>query len=152
MDPDLFINVTSIADQAARETAPTRAGAAGAAIVGVLALIISAIGIHGVVAYTVARRTREIGVHLALGASSRDVTRLVLGTTLRPVVMGAIAGVAIAMIVARLLTHLLFGVSALDPIAFIAAAGVLTFATMLACYAPLRRALGIGPMTALRCD
>jgi predicted permease len=152
MNPDLFIGVTSIADQAARETAPTRVGAASAAIVGALALLISAIGIHGVVAYSVARRTREIGVHLALGATARDVTRLVLGTTMRPVVIGAIAGVVIAMIVARLLSHLLFGVSALDPIAFVTSSAVLTLATMLACYAPMRRALGIGPMTALRSD
>ena len=89
---------------------------------------------------------------LALGATARDVVRLVPRTTLRPVAAGASMGVIVAMIVARLIAHLLMGVSALDPIAVAASIAVLSLATTLACYAPLRQALGIGPMTALRCD
>lgn len=76
----------------------------------------------------------------------------ILRTTLQPVAAGALMGVIVATIVARLIAHLLLGVSAFDPIAVAASIAVLSLATMLACYAPLRRALGIGPMTALRCD
>lgn len=76
----------------------------------------------------------------------------ILRTTLQPVAAGALMGVIVATIVARLVAHLLLGVSAFDPIAVAASIAVLSLATMLACYAPLRRALGIGPMTALRCD
>ena len=150
LDSRLLVSIGSIAESIERGMTPVRIGAIGAGLVGVLALIIAAVGIHGVVAYAVARRTREIGVHLALGADASQIIRLMMATTLRPVVLGAIAGTIIAAIGARLLTKLLFGVSSLDPIAFLASLGVLAVAAGVAGYLPARRVLGVGPMAALR--
>jgi predicted permease len=115
-----------------------------------LALILAAIGIYGVMAYSVALRTQEIGIRMALGAQQKDVLRLILGQGARIAFFGVIMGLAAAAALARLLSSLLFSVSASDPLTFAAVAILLVSVTLLACYIPARRALRVDPIIALR--
>jgi putative ABC transport system permease protein len=115
-----------------------------------LALILAAIGIYGVMAYTVALRTQEIGIRMALGAQQKDVLRLVLGQGARIAFFGVAIGLAAAAALARLLSSLLFSVSASDPLTFGAVAVLLVAVALLACYIPARRALRVDPIIALR--
>lgn len=115
-----------------------------------LALILAAIGIYGVMAYSVALRTQEIGIRMALGAQRQDVLRLVLGQGARIAFFGVAIGLAAAAALARLLSSLLFSVSARDPLTFAAVAVLLAAVALLACYVPARRALRIDPIIALR--
>jgi putative ABC transport system permease protein len=119
-------------------------------IVSVLALVLAAIGIYGVVAYSVALRTQEIGIRMALGAQRQDVLRLVLGQGARIAFFGVAIGLAAAAALARLLSSLLFSVSASDPLTFAAVAVLLIAVALLACYIPARRALRVDPIIALR--
>ena len=119
---------------------------------GFLALMLAAIGVYGVVAYSVARRTGEIAIRVSLGALPRDVARLVLVDGLLPVLAGILAGLLAAYGLTRLVTSFLYGVKPLDALTFGAAAIVLLGVAVLACYVPLRRALRVEPMAALRCD
>jgi ABC-type antimicrobial peptide transport system permease subunit len=115
-----------------------------------VATLLAAIGLYGLLAYTVARRTREIGVRMALGALRRDVFRLVLGDAFRYVALGLLIGIGAAFALARLLESQLFGLQARDPWTFGAAAVVLALAALLASMLPARRAAGVEPMRALR--
>ena len=116
----------------------------------VLALLLAAVGISGVIAYSVAQRTHEIGVRMALGAATRDVIALVLRDGLVMAVTGVGVGLAGAAAVTRLLQTMLFGVGVRDPVTFAAGAMLLLMVALLACYLPARRALRVDPMTALR--
>lgn len=113
------------------------------------ALALAAIGIYGVVAFSVARRTQEIGVRMALGAQHGDVLRLVLGEGARIAISGVVIGIAASLAITRLLSSLLFGISATDPVTFIAVAVLLVLAALTASYIPARRAMRVDPMTAL---
>ncbi len=115
-----------------------------------IGLTLGIIGIYGVISYSVAQRTQEIGVRMALGARTSDVLRLVVGQGLKLTLLGVIAGVGGALAVTRLMSSLLFGVSATDPATFVAIAASLTFVALFACYLPARRATRISPVTALR--
>jgi predicted lysophospholipase L1 biosynthesis ABC-type transport system permease subunit len=114
------------------------------------ALTLAAVGIYGVISYSVARRTNEFGIRLAMGAQPNDVMTLVLGQGIALGVAGVIAGVAGAAALTRFLQELLFGISAFDPATFIMMAAVLLAVTVLACWAPARRATKVDPMIALR--
>ena len=114
------------------------------------ALLLSAIGIYGVIAYAVAQRTREIGIRTALGARPREVARLVLGQSMRTVALGLVVGVGGALAVSRLLSTLLYGVGATDPLTFIGVTLLLAAVAALASYVPARRATRVDPMVALR--
>jgi putative ABC transport system permease protein len=114
------------------------------------ALGLAAVGIYGVVAFSVARRTQEIGIRMALGAQRADVLKLVLGEGVRMAVLGLIVGIGASLAITRLLSALLFGVSATDPLTFLGVAGVLSFVALLASYIPARRAMRLDPDTALR--
>src|SRR5271154_6107009 len=118
-------------------------------IAGVMALALGVIGIYGVISYTVSQRQREIGIRLALGAQSRDVVRMVLrqGTTLA--LVGVAIGIVAAFALTRLMTSLLFGVTAHDPLTFALVAALLTFVALLASYIPARRAMRVDPIIAL---
>lgn len=117
---------------------------------GLLALVLAAVGIYGVIAYTTRQRTREIGIRMALGARSADVFRLVLGNGVRLIVAGLATGLALSLLLTRFLRTILFGVGATDAITFTAVALLLTAVALLACYIPARRAMRVDPTAALR--
>ena len=116
----------------------------------VVALGLAAIGIYGVVALLVARRTREIGIRVALGARRADILRVVVLEGMSPVLVGAAAGVAGSLAATRAISSMLFGVSRLDPVSFAVAPVMLAAVALLACYLPARAALRIDPLAALR--
>ena len=115
-----------------------------------IALLLATAGVFGVMAYSVSRRTREIGVRVALGARPRDVLAMVLGQGLRTVLVGVVLGVAGSLALTRAIQSLLFGVTATDPLTFIAVILLLVTVALLACYIPARRAAKVDPMVALR--
>jgi len=115
-----------------------------------LALVLAAIGIYGVIGYSVKARTCEIGIRVALGARPRDVLQMVLQEGAALIVVGVVAGAAGALAVARLLSKFLFGVSATDPLTFVMVSLLLAGVGLLACYLPARRASKVDPMVALR--
>jgi predicted permease len=117
---------------------------------GIASLLLATAGVFGVMAYAVSRRTREIGVRVALGASSREVLRMILGQGLRTILVGVVIGVAGALAITRTVASLLFGVTATDPLTFAAVTLLLVAASLLACYVPARRAAHVDPMVALR--
>jgi putative ABC transport system permease protein len=116
----------------------------------ILALTLSAIGVYSVLAYLVEQRTREIGVRVALGATHRDIVRLVLSSGLGLAAGGIAAGLAGAALVARTVATMLFGIATFDPVSFVGIPAVLFAVAVLACYVPARRATRIDPLVALR--
>jgi len=121
-------------------------------IAGGMALLLGVAGIYGVIAYAVSQRYREIGIRVALGARPQQVTRLFVGQGLRLAAVGTAAGLAASFAVMRLMTTLLFGVTAVDPVTYAAVALGLVGAALLACYVPAARAAGVNPVEALRAE
>jgi putative ABC transport system permease protein len=115
-----------------------------------LALLLASIGIYGVISYSVAQRTREIGIRIALGAQIGDVIKLILKQGLALALAGLAAGLVVAFFVTKLMSSLLFGVGATDPVTFASVALILFFVALLACYIPARRAASVDPNVALR--
>jgi ABC-type antimicrobial peptide transport system permease subunit len=129
-----------------------RAVASLAGLFGVVALLLAAVGLYGVTAYTVAQRTQEIGIRMALGADPAKVVRLVLRGAFRRVIIGLILGVPLAVGAGRLISNQLYGVSSWDPLALLVAASALAVSAFVAAIIPASRAASISPMNALRVE
>jgi predicted permease len=128
----------------------TRTGATMFSIFGGVALLLAAIGLYGIRSYTVARRTREIGIRMALGATAGDTLRLVVREGAALTAIGAAAGLALSFLLGKVLAGMLYEVSGSDPLVFLAAPAVLGAVSLAACYVPARRAARVDPMIALR--
>jgi ABC-type antimicrobial peptide transport system permease subunit len=120
------------------------------AIAGAMALALGIVGIYGVISFTVSQRKREIGIRLALGAQRGDVVQMVLKQGATMALVGVTIGIAAAFGLTRLMTSLLFGVTARDPLTFGLVAVLLMLVALLACYVPARRAMKVEPLVALR--
>ena len=145
-----IFNVRSMEEIVADSVARPRFNALLIFLFAVLALILAGVGIYGVISYTVSQRQHEIGVRLALGAKSSDILKMVVGQGLKLVVTGIGIGLVAVYGLTQLLSSLLFGISATDPVTFIAVSIVLAGVALLACFVPARRATKVDPMIALR--
>jgi putative ABC transport system permease protein len=117
-----------------------------------IALLLAAIGVYGLMSYSVEQATHDIGVRMALGAARRDILGLVIGRGMALAAIGLIAGVAAAFAAARLLSRMLFGVKPTDPVTYIVVALSLGLVALIACYLPARRAMRVDPLIALRSE
>jgi predicted permease len=153
MDPRIeLFNILTLKESVRITGFLGRVETAFAGVFGIVALILAAIGIYGVVAYRTQQRTHEIGIRVALGASSTDVVRLVIWQGMRMVGAGLAVGLVVALWASHLLRGLLYGVSAMDPVTMIGVPVLLTLAALLACYLPALKALRISPTTAMRAE
>jgi predicted permease len=153
VDPEQPVsNIRMLSDVVGDQTMTRRTQIRILGALAVLALLLAAVGIHGLLAFTVAQRDREIGVRLALGAEPGAVARMVAGEGIRMAIFGVIPGVIVAYAAARAMQSLLFGVRPDDPLTIAAAAGVCFVATVAACVRPAFRAARIDPMAALRSE
>jgi ABC-type antimicrobial peptide transport system permease subunit len=119
---------------------------------GALALILSSIGLYGTMSYAVSRRTRELGIRLALGAQYKDVLWMVLREALQQVAIGVAIGIPVALAATRMIASMLFGVKTTDPLTISVAVLVMVTVALVAGYIPARRATKVDPMVALRCE
>jgi predicted permease len=153
LDPNLTINsIRTMRQQIELSFDQERAVASLAGLFGMVALVLAAVGLYGVTAYTVAQRTNEIGIRMALGADRPKVIRLVLGGAFKRVLVGLFLGLPLAVGAGRLISAQLYGVTSWDPLALTVAAGALAVCSFLAAIVPASRAASISPMNALRIE
>jgi putative ABC transport system permease protein len=143
-------HVQTMEDVLSRSVSPQRFNMVLIGLLAGIALVLAAGGIYGVIAYSVAQRTHEIGVRMALGAQKRNVLSLVIGQGMRLVSIGILTGAAAALALTRVMGGLLYAVKPTDPLTFAAVSSSLCFVALLACYIPARRAAKVDPMEALR--
>jgi ABC-type antimicrobial peptide transport system permease subunit len=152
IDPEVLPSVQMLQPALYRKLEAARYGTLAVSVLGVAALGLACLGIVGVVAYTVSQRIKDIGIRVALGASPRHVLSAILRQFMLPVFSGLLLGVCFAAGFSRILRRILYGVSGLDPAAYLAAILLFALAAAVAAWLPARRALRLDPMRALRCD
>ncbi len=153
VDPNLpLLHVTTIHDQVSNLISHDELISTLTSVFSVLALLLAAIGLYGVMSYNVARRTNEIGIRLALGAQGTNVLHMILRESLFLLAIGTCLGLPLALMATRIIKHQLFAMEAIDPISFTAALGVVSLMTVIAGWLPARRAAKVNPVTALRCE
>jgi putative ABC transport system permease protein len=153
VDPDLRVmQATTMAEHLAMSRLPSQIGAVLVGVFSVLGLALAAVGVYGMVRYTVAMRTREVGIRMALGADAAGLARQLATHGVRLVLVGGAIGAVASLLAARLLSTLLFGVGSFDPVALTGAPLVLGIAAWLAAYLPARRASRANPLAALRAE
>ncbi len=153
VDPDLPLSRIKTQEQQLHESlAVDRLFAALGAAFALLAVLLSCVGLHGLMAYTVARRTREIGIRMALGATRRNVAGPILREAVLLVLAGLVVGLPVALALARLIRSQLYGVAAADPITFVGGAVLLIAVALMSAWIPARRAARVDPIVALRCE
>jgi predicted permease len=151
VDPNLpMADVQTLEEVVSSSVAPRRFNMLLLTIFACVALLLAMIGVYGVLAYSVARRTAEIGLRVALGASPQDVLRLIVGQGMRPIVAGIVVGLGGALALSRGVSSLLFGIKPMDPLTYLVVALLVGVTAVFACYLPARRALRVDPVTALR--
>src|SRR5271157_1657162 len=150
LDPEIPVKFQTFAQVYSASLGSRRFNVILIGFFGVTALLLATAGVFGVMAYSVSRRTREIGVRIALGAVSGDVLTMVLGQGLRTIFVGVAIGIVGALVLTRAVASLLFGVTATDPLTFVGVTLLLVGAGLLACYIPARRATRVDPLVALR--
>jgi putative ABC transport system permease protein len=150
LDPTASVTIGTLRDAASTELTMRRVGTEMVGAIGLLGLFLTAIGLYGVVSYLVASRTAELGIRMALGATTAQLLREILRHAAQLVGAGVAIGVALSLLVAPLLTTFLAGLSPADPIAFVVAAAVLLFVALAASYVPARRVARVDPLIALR--
>jgi putative ABC transport system permease protein len=152
VSPESSFRQSTLAENIARQTLPSRIASAFFGLFGALGLGLAAVGLSGALAYAVARRTKEIGVRMALGADRVDVLRMVIGEGMALTLAGVAIGLLLALALTQALAGLLYGISAADPLTYLTTILILLIVALLACYFPARRAADVDPMTALRHD
>lgn len=153
LNPELpLFNVNPLTETMKFGTIFEHVAATFAGSFGLLAMLLAAVGIYGVVAYTTRQRTREIGIRMALGAEKVQIYKLVLGQGLRLTLAGLVVGMGLSLAVARLLKSKLYAVGSTDALTFVSVAVLLSVVTLIACHIPARRATNIEPTIALRCE
>jgi ABC-type antimicrobial peptide transport system permease subunit len=153
LDPNLTINsIRTMQQQVELTFDQERAVASLAGLFGIVALVLAAVGLYGVTAYTVAQRTNEIGIRMALGADRPNVIRYILSGAFKRVLIGLVLGLPLAVGAGRLISAQLYGVSSWDPLALSVAAGALAICSFFAAIIPANRAASISPMNALRME
>lgn len=152
LDADMPVDVTRLEDYLEVWRAPSRLVAVLSGALGALALLLASIGVYGMVSYSVSRGVREIGIRMAVGANGTDVMSRVLWQAMRPILIGGLIGMLLSAGVSRVLSSMLFGLSAHDSIAFVSVPLFLFAVALIASFVPARRAMRVDPMVALRCE
>jgi len=153
LDPDAWVwEAKTMEEHLAIVLLPARLSAVLLTVFAALAVTLASIGLYGVVSYAVSQRTREMGIRMSLGADAGRVIGMLTGSGMRLVAVGAVLGLGLALVVARLLSQLLFGVGAFDPVTFVAVPALLTTVALLAAYFPARKASRVDPVSALRAE
>ncbi len=151
LDPNLPVNdLRTLEEQVSSSMLNDRLVTGLSVSLALLAALLAGLGLYGVLAYVVARRTREIGIRIALGGERADILRLVVGQVGRLTAVGGAIGIVAALVAMRWVASLLYGVTAHDPLTFIAVVVLLAIVSAMACYLPARRAMRVDPMIALR--
>jgi predicted permease len=153
LDPSLTIfDAGSLTSELALALFPARLVAVVLASFGLLAVVLAATGVYGIMAYAVSRRTREIGIRMALGAAPAQVLRVVLARTAVLLAIGTAVGLAMALAAGKFFGQILYGVSAHDPLTYLSVMAMMAVVAFVACWAPARRAIKVDPLTALRTE
>jgi ABC-type antimicrobial peptide transport system permease subunit len=144
--------MTPLADVVSESIAQRRFSMLLIGVFGAIALVLAAVGLYGVVSYSVSQRTQEIGLRMAIGADRRDVLRLIVGGGMKLAVIGVVIGVAGALALSKVIATMLFELTPMDLVSYSGTVMVLLAVAMVACYVPARRAMRVDPIIALRAE